>query len=242
MPVLARSALLAALTLVRTVFALPAVPPSWVAKENLSIAELIGNKSETVTHYFDLTFNRTRVEDDQGGLTVAMYYPVYKEMEVDPKTMQCQKYCSLCEQGPCDDLLPLIDVRATDAGPLILDGKKYQVEQAPQTNFGGLTMESDSVYVDTYASVPLPVGRKQVISAPFFSSDVKMYVSTEWLDFRPQTFSKNEAKFAVKDVDTCQKASAAECSVLAKQFRRLRDKAVYTYARALAPVPQEVQV
>lgn len=242
MPVSARLTLLAALRAAWPVLALPDVPPSWVAKETLSIVAQGQVKSETVTHYFDLTFNRTRVEDDQGGLTVSMYYPVYKEMDVDPTTMQCQKYCSLCEQGECDDLTPLIDVNATDAGPLFLGGKQYHIAQMREKIFGVLTLELDSVYVDmTNASLPLPASEQQVISPPFFPAEATMYADTEWQDFRPQTFDKTEAKFAVKGVETCKKASVLECNGLAKQLRRVRDKAWHSYARA-ALSPEEVQV
>jgi len=237
-----RALILAACPVLALSSSVPAVPPSWVAKETLSIVAQGQAKSETVTHYFDLAFNRTRVEDEQGGVTVSMYYPVYKQMDIDPKTMQCQKYCSLCDQGICDDLGPLIDVNATDAGPLFLGGKQYQIAQMREKIFGLLTLELDSVYVDmTNESLPLPASEQQVISPPFFPPEATMYADTEWQDFRAQAFEKEEAKFAVKGVDTCKRASVIECNGLAQQNRRVRDKAWHTYTRSLASA-MEVQV
>lgn len=219
---------------------LPDVPPSWVAKETVSLVVQGQVKTQTVKHYYDLTFNRTRVEDNQGGLTVTMYYPHYKEMAVDPKTMECQEYCSLCDEGECDDLAPLIGVNATDAGPLFLAGKRYQIAQTRQKVFGFLTMELDSIYLDmSNTTMPLPASEQQVISPPFFPKQATMYADTEWTDFQPQTFAKEEPRFAVKGIDTCKKASHKVCNGAARQMRRVHDKAWRTYARGLAQESSE---
>lgn len=215
----------------------PSVPGSWVAKETLTLIAQGQQKSQSGTHYYDLKFNRTRFDAEDGSIGVNLYYPEYKQMDVDKSTMQCVKYCSLCEEGLCDDLPPLIDENATDAGPLLLLGRQFQIAQTREKIFGVLTLETDSVYVDmSNASAPTPVAEQDVIKPPFFPAEMKVYADTEWTDFRAKDFAQEEAAFAVKGVDTCKKASALECNGGLQQLRRVRDKAFRTYAHHLKPI------
>merc|ERR1712217_22105 len=194
-------------------------------------------KSQTGTHYYDLKFNRTRFDDGEGSVSINVYYPEYKQMEVDPATMQCVKYCSLCDgQGLCDDLPPVIDENATDAGPLMLFGKQLQIAQMKQKIFGVLTLETDSVYVDiTNASAPVLVAEQDSIKPPFFPAQLQIYADTQWKNFQAKSFLKEEAKFAVKGMDTCKKGSFMECNGMSHQLRRIRDKAYRTYGHHLKP-------
>lgn len=152
-------------------------------------------------HWVAATQNRTKLSDDDDTI-VNIYHPIYKQLEINPETKVCQRWCPLS-----GNLRPLaIDPKAKNMGDKIVEDQQCTEwmweEKMPVLE---IIIARHSMFVKNDGATTVPVKRVQRMM-PF-----GMEIGTSNVTFLEYHHGGLDPKlFEVKGIEVCPKAKDCE--------------------------------
>jgi hypothetical protein len=186
------------------------------------------------TRYWDVTNNRTRLDDHLQGVTLVDDYNTQKTLNVNYTTGECMYTCPLEEEtleGFSIDPAAK-DIGASTIGNLTVEGYEYS-----DVILKVIKMQTTDMYVDqtTDPTAAVPVFSHTVLT-PFGR--------TPAIGSQNQTFSNlvrgtpDPSKFDIKGADTCPDG-AEQCQQQTLQLHRLMSRNYHTFWKYVKAVAEE---
>jgi hypothetical protein len=188
-------------------------------------------QNQQIQHYFGYSQNKTRLEAD-GEVIIDLFYPTYKEVEVDPATLKCKSWC------PIDnDLYPLeIYPNATDLGQKTVGGVVCENYHWTEYILKIIPMEQHNFFVNMNADGTAVPVRDEDQMTPFGQPMGTQNVT--WSNFKagPQ----DPKLFAVTDLASCpQDPNCDDSHNSMRMMARLMDRRPDDFAKMFAHLKEE---
>eukprot|EP00937_MAST-01D_sp_MAST-1D-sp2_P000021 g21.t1 len=184
------------------------------------------------TRYYDVTNNRTRVDDHVQGVTLIDDYSAQKTLTVNVTTGACEFYCPLVGEALAGFSIDpdAKDIGSSTIGNLTVEGFEYS-----EMVFKIIKMQTTDIYVDqtTDPAAAVPVFEHTVLT-PFGRTPAIGYSNRTWSNVVRGT--PDPSKFNIPGADTCPQGDANQCGDAPQQLNRLMNhnyKTFWSHVKAI---------